>query len=280
MCTESEKPGTNKCGFYKAGQRGDWAGRPDAHSDRRTGRLALCDRAGISAPGCSRGWPPPRSLLPPGLPAGVGVKGARPRGQATTRPARPARLGARGAGQRGGHHRGQVRGAGRGSLSPRCELIIQMGCPGSGDWRPAPARRAISPAAHVTAALVRSAVHTSSSTSPLLLHLHLLLLFLLLLLSTPPPAPTPRASRRLPAARHCQPRPPPGSPRARRRRRAAGAPGTGGARLRASSSPRPPPPTARPSRPLPTTASGRPRERGSGAEREGALEGGRGRCLG
>lgn len=31
-----------------------------------------------------------------------------------------------------------------------------MGCPGSGDWRPAPARRAISPGAHVTAALVRS----------------------------------------------------------------------------------------------------------------------------
>lgn len=60
---------------------------------------------------------------------------------------------------------GQVRGAGRCFLSPRCELIIQMGCPGFRDWRPAPARRAISPAAHVTAALVRSAVHTSSSSS-------------------------------------------------------------------------------------------------------------------
>jgi len=118
---------------------------------------------------------------------------------------------------------GQVRGAGRGSLSPRCELIIQMGCPGSGDWRPALARRAISPAAHVTAALVRCAVHTSS---PSLLHPFLLLL--LLLLSAPPPAPAPRASRRLRAARHCQPRPPPGSPRARRRlalRRRGSAPG-------------------------------------------------------
>lgn len=59
----------------------------------------------------------------------------------------------------------QVRSASPGFLSPKCELIIQMGCPGSGDWRPAPAHRAISPAAHVIAALVRCAVHTSSSSS-------------------------------------------------------------------------------------------------------------------
>lgn len=96
----------------------------------------------------------------------------------------------------------QVRSASPGFLSPKCELIIQMGCPGSGDWRPAPAHRAISPAAHVIAALVRCAVHTSSSSSPSS--------------RSPPPAPTPLASRRLPAARHCQPQPAPAAPGARR----------------------------------------------------------------
>lgn len=73
-------------------------------------------------------------------------------------------LGTAGAGLAPGAER-QVRRAVPGFLSPKCELIIQMGCPGSGDWRPAPASRAISPAAHVTAALVRCAVHTSSSPS-------------------------------------------------------------------------------------------------------------------
>lgn len=157
--------------------------------------------------------------------------------------------------------KGQVRGAGHRSLSPRCELIIQMGCPGSGDWRPAPARRAISPATHVTAALVGSEVHTSSSS----FSLH------------PTPAPVPRASRHLPAAPHCQPRPLPRSPRARRRQ-AAGAAGIG-APVWATSDPQPPPPATHASRPLPITASGQPREKEGVEPREREREGGRGQCL-
>lgn len=163
---------------------------------------------------------------------------------------------------------GQVRGAGRCSLSPRCELIIQIGCPGSGDWRPAPARRAISPAAHVTAALVRSAVHTSSSSSSPSSS------FSTFSPPTPPPlAPAPRASHRLRAARHYQPRPPPGSPRARWHRETSAA-GTW-ALVWATSHFRPPPPATHPSRPLPTAASGQPREREGVKPRERERERGR-----
>lgn len=153
-------------------------------------------------------------------------------------------------------------GSGRGSLSPRCELIIQMGCPGSGDWRPALARRAISPAAHVTAALVLFAVHTSSSASSFFS-------------PPPPPAPVPLASRRLWAARHCQLRPPPGSPRARRRRAAA----AGGRRSLHSGSALGLLPSWAPSSrasPLPPISNYRLRpaegERGSEAQGEGARE--------
>lgn len=207
---------------------------------------------GVRAPGGSWGSPPPGALLPRPLRVGADHRGP-PRGA-------PART----RGPRGPRHRtgaagpgrpGAGAGAARGSLSPRCELIIQMRGPGSGDWRPAPARRAISPGAHVTAALVGSAVHSSSLSTP----------------ARPAPRRAPAASPQLRtaslgrrgAAGERDGRGPP----------TAGAAGTG-ARAGPPRIPSPLLPRLLPPPPPPPTSRYRlrpaPGERGSGARRRGA----------
>lgn len=268
MSTESDETGINKCGFYEVLQR-----ERGAKARRAPGRVhqapSAMGQGGGQSPKQLPGCLPLRALLPWALP--VDAEGKRavpgiPRAHSVGSRVPAPHAGAVGA-------EGQVRGSGRCSLSPRCELIIQMGCPGSGDWRPAPARRAISPAAHVTAALVRSRSTplppptSPPPPSPLSLHLptpHL-----------PPRRELPAASGQLGTAIL-------GLQRVARERGGIGRPALRAPGLRSG-----PPPIFGPLLPrltppahfqLPPRASPG-REREWSRERGSAREGGRGRCL-
>lgn len=136
MSTRSEEPGINKSGLT-AVPRGSEARR--AFGGARLVAFGAQGQSGDVAPGRSGGssrsfgaqwasWRPCRTR-------------AHPPQRPLRAPPWPARCGARKLGVRGSE--GQVRDAGLGCVSPRCELIIQMGCPGLGIGGPRSAPRYI-----------------------------------------------------------------------------------------------------------------------------------------